>query len=84
MTTLRASDGANLGTFPAGRSPRGVIFGGSSIWVANSFDSTVRKLRASDGAKLGTFPTGATPAGVAFDGSSIWVANASGHSVSKL
>ncbi len=43
VTKLRASDGANLGTFPVGTRPLGVAFDGANIWVANSGSSTVSK-----------------------------------------
>ena len=55
VTKLRASDGANLGTFKVGIDPTGLAFDGANIWVANIGDNTVSKLRASDGATLGTF-----------------------------
>jgi DNA-binding beta-propeller fold protein YncE len=44
VTRLRASDGANLGTFSVGTGPAGVAFDGSSIWVANVGSDTVSKL----------------------------------------
>ena len=87
MTKLRASDGANLGTFPVGSVPEYLAFDGSNIWVANVNSTTVTKLRASDGTFLGTFVTGATAhgvAGVAFDGTNIWVANQNDNTVSKM
>jgi DNA-binding beta-propeller fold protein YncE len=43
VTKLRASDGANLGTFPVGTEPYGVAFDGANIWVANSISNTVSK-----------------------------------------
>ena len=61
MTKLRASDGANLGTFPVGDEPNGVAFDGANIWVANFGSDNVTKLRASDGTNLGTFPVGKWP-----------------------
>jgi hypothetical protein len=85
VTKLRASDGANLGTFTVGISPFGVAFDGASIWVTNNTPSgTVTKLRASDGATLGTFAVGSGPYGIVFDGANIWVTNQYSNSVSKL
>jgi outer membrane lipoprotein-sorting protein len=84
VTKLRASDGANLGTFPVGDFPVGVAFGGASIWVANALSDNVMKLRPSDGANLGTFPVGDQPSGMAFDGANVWVANENGNTVTKL
>ena len=46
VTKLRASDGAALGTFPAGPFPYGVAFDGANIWVVNREAIEVR------GAKL--------------------------------
>jgi hypothetical protein len=44
VTKLRASDGANLGTFTVGPNPMGVAFDGANIWVANEGSATVSKL----------------------------------------
>jgi len=84
VSKLRASDGANLGTFAVGAFPVGVAFDGANIWVANGTGASVSKLRASDGANLGTFAVGAVPLGVAFDGANIWVANFNSNDVTKL
>jgi YVTN family beta-propeller protein len=75
VTKLRASDGANLGSFPMGGSTAGIAFDGANIWVAVTASSIVFKLRASDGANLGSFPAGPNPGSVAFDGANIWVTN---------
>ena len=45
---------------------------GGSMWVANQFDGTVRKL-ASDCTRLGLFHVGTQPETLGFDGSNIWV-----------
>jgi hypothetical protein len=86
VTKIRASDGANLGTFAAttNANPMGIAFDGANIWVANSGSNNVTKLRASDGANLGTFAVGSYPNEIAFDGVNIWVTNANSDSVSKL
>jgi hypothetical protein len=44
VTKLRASDGANLGTFPVGSLPQGIAFDGANIWVANAGSNSVSKL----------------------------------------
>ena len=75
MTKLLASNGATVGTYPAGSSPDGVAFDGANIWVTNYGSSTVTKLLASTGAIVGTYPVGVYPDSVAFDGTNIWVAN---------
>jgi hypothetical protein len=84
VSKLRASDGANLGTFSAGNEPRGVAFDGVNIWVTNVGSGTVTKLRASDGANVGTFPVGNFPFAVTFDGANIWVTKPGSNLVSKL
>src|SRR5208282_5929591 len=84
VTKVRASDGAVLGTFVAGKDPRGVALDGDNIWVANLGDNTVRKLRASDGSGLGLYHVGSEPNGIAFDGANIWVANSGSNDVVKL
>ena len=80
VTKLRASDGTNLGTFPAGNGPTGIAYDGADMWVTNYYDGTVSKIRASDGKTLGTFAIGAQtyPGWLAFDGENIWVPNAKG------
>jgi len=44
VTKLRASDGANLGSFGVGTLPISLAFDGTSIWVANFGSGTVSKL----------------------------------------
>ena len=73
VTELRASDGANMGTFAVGQAPCGIAFDGTNVWVANHSGNTVTKLRASDGATTGTFIASGLPFGLAFDGANIWV-----------
>jgi DNA-binding beta-propeller fold protein YncE len=80
---LRASDGANLGTFVGFSSPRGIAFDGANVWVTNVNENNVTKLRVSDGLNLGVF-TVTDPFGIAFDGANIWVTNFGIGSVSKL
>ena len=81
---LRASDGANLGTFAVGSLPAEIAFDGSNVWVTNHGGNSVTKLKASDGSLVGTYAVGATPFGIAFDGTNIWVANGGSGSVTKL
>jgi len=79
---IRASDGADLGTFNVGSVPTSIAFDGANIWAANN--NSVTKLRWTDGALQGTYTVGTTPTGVAFDGANIWVTNNGSGSVSKL
>jgi uncharacterized protein (TIGR03437 family) len=81
-----------VGGFPVGwptggsSEPKGVVFDGTNIWVANFFTNNVTKLLASTGAILGTYSVGANnyPVGLAFDGSNIWVTNQGSNTVTKL
>src|SRR6266699_2137373 len=84
VTKVRASVGANLGTFAVGSEPDAIAFDGANLWVVNSTGSSVIKLRASDGTSLGTFAVGSVHDAIAFDGANIWVANAFTNTVSKL
>jgi hypothetical protein len=72
VTKLRASDGANLGTFNLGGASYGVAFDGTNLWFTNGLTDTVTELRPSDGAILGNFPVGQNPYDCIFDGTSIW------------
>jgi DNA-binding beta-propeller fold protein YncE len=44
VTKLRASDGANLGTFAVGTAPENLAFDGANIWVSNSASNALSKL----------------------------------------
>jgi len=55
VTKLRATDGANLGTFPVGPSPYDVEFNNGSIFVTNSDSNTVSQLDPSDGHLIATW-----------------------------
>lgn len=81
---LRASDGAQLGTFAVGSLPAEVAFDGANIWVTNHGGGNVSKLQANDGTLLGTYTVGSNPFGIAFDGANIWVANTTSGNVTKL
>src|SRR5262249_13942414 len=47
VTKLRASDGANLGTFPAGDSPERSVIVGDDIWITNRPANKLTRLRLS-------------------------------------
>jgi len=84
VAKIRASDGANLGSFPVGQQPSGMAYDGANIWVAAKNEDKVIKLRASDGQVLGTFLVGHGPFQLAFDGANIWVAQDGSNDVTKL
>lgn len=84
VTKLRASDGANLGTFVAGTErPQAIAFDGANIWVSNGEDNCLSRIRTSDGASVGGVCVGFSPQGIAFDGANMWVTH-SANSVTKL
>jgi hypothetical protein len=92
IVKLRASDGANLGSFDIGNTgtnpSQGIAFDGTNIWAANTGTNsapqhTVTKLSPS-GQILGTFTVGSAPEAMAFDGFSIWVSNNNSGTVSQL
>ena len=57
-----------------GKHPVALVFDGTNVWVANTFDDSLMKL-SPDGSVAGTFPVGKGPAALAFDGEHLWVAN---------
>ena len=57
-----------------GKHPVALLFDGSNVWVANTFDDSLMKL-SPDGSVVGTFPIGKGPDALAFDGEHLWVAN---------
>jgi hypothetical protein len=80
---VRASDGAVVGSFVAGKCA-GAVLDGVNIWVTNYAADSVTKFRASDGAILGRFLVGNSPGAILFDGTTIWVANAFSGTVMRL
>jgi hypothetical protein len=84
ITKLRASDGANLGTFTAGTErPLAIAFDGANMWVSNGEDNSVRKIRTSDGAMVGSVSIAFSPRGIAFDGANMWFTH-NANSVTKV
>jgi hypothetical protein len=71
-------------TFTTGSGPSGIVFDGSSMWIANGSGDTVTRLRPGDGQVLDTFPTPANPGWMAFDGANIWIAHFATGTVSKM
>ena len=72
--------------YSTGAGPKGVLFDGTNVWVANSTGSSVTKIKAATGKTVGTYalPANSGPVALAFDGTNIWTANSTGNSVSKL
>ena len=80
LTKLRASDGANMGTFTGGGVNEAgfAAFDGTNLWVIGN---ALRKLRPSDGQVLATFPI--TGQAIAFDGANLWVTDQNAPTVTK-
>ena len=83
VTKIRASDGAVLGTFPAGTSPAGIAFDGVHMWIANQDKQSVTKMLRLM-VRFGSARVGFSPFAVTFDGANIWVANLGDSSVTKV
>ena len=93
VTVINASSGAVV-TYPAGNSPDGIAFDGTSIWITNqvytgappfpmSTVCTVTQLRASDGSLVATHQVGERPQWVTAGGGYLWVTNGSDNTVSR-
>jgi hypothetical protein len=52
--------------------PWDIVFDGTSMWVADQGDNTLKKLDG-DGAIVGTVPIGGAPGHPVFDGANLWV-----------
>jgi YVTN family beta-propeller protein len=87
------SQGLAVVTYPAGDSPRSLVFDGEAIWVANFFDSTVSRLQATNcgvggadpcGRALGTYHVDNLPLSLAYDGRRLWVASALNGNLTQL
>jgi DNA-binding beta-propeller fold protein YncE len=83
VTKLRASDGANLGTFAARENPIAIAYDGTYIWVVNNSTNRVTKLSTS-GSPIQSVPVGSNPVAIAFDGTNIWVVNKGSNNVSRI
>jgi len=78
LTTIAA-----IGPVSNGIGPQALLFDGTSLWISNAGDNTVRKVDLNAGSQA-TCPVGNMPLGLAFDGTNIWVANVSDNTVTKL
>ncbi|ABF43436.1 conserved hypothetical protein [Candidatus Koribacter versatilis Ellin345] len=81
---LMLLDGSVNATIPVGLVPRGVIYDGHDVWVANSSSSSLSKIDWIDGGTTVTnYPVGKQPYALAFDGANVWAVNYGSNSVSK-
>jgi DNA-binding beta-propeller fold protein YncE len=89
VTVINATTG-KLVTYASGNNPDGIVFDGTSMWVANYAPATVTRIRASDGAILKTIPVGirgvSNPRLLAYDKVSkkIWVTVGGDNKVKKI
>src|SRR5688500_8553576 len=81
VTRLRAADGFNLGTFDVGDGAAGIIYDGSTLWVACHGDDSIVRV-STNGSIISTYATGNGPFSIAFDGVRVWVPNSGSDSVS--
>ena len=72
------------GTYSVGRSPRALVFDGTSVWVASYEDNIVQKINPSTGTIGNPIAVGYRPTALAFDGTSVWVANNGDKTVQKI
>jgi len=78
--------------YPAGDSPRSLLFDGESIWVAAFFDNAITRITATGcdatpdpcGKTLDTYPVDSAPVALATDGTSLWVASALNSSLARV
>jgi len=78
VTRLRRADEVNLGDFPVGLDPLGVVTDGNDVWVSNYGSASVTRVRAADGLAISTTAVPTGPLRMAFDGTNVWVASISG------
>ncbi len=64
-------------------SPAGILYDGSSVWVTDSGNATLRKLNSA-GAILQTVTVGQQPNFPIYDGANIWVPNSGDSTVSVV
>jgi predicted Ser/Thr protein kinase len=78
--------------YPAGDSPRSLLFDGQSMWVANFFDNAISQVTATGcdtspdpcGKSIHTFPVDTAPVALATDGASLWVASAANSTLTQV
>jgi hypothetical protein len=63
--------------------PNGMLYDGSSIWITDRDDATLKRLN-SNGTIAQSIPIGTYPLHPIFDGTNIWVPNNSGNSVTVV
>ena len=82
---LRASDGANVGTFFAnlGFSFGDIVFDGDIIWVGHE-PIGAYGLNPTDGSLIDSSYSGPQPRGMAFDGTYLWMATSTGNRVAQI
>lgn len=85
---ISPSDGSPVGqSIAVDFGPFGIVFDGTSIWVACAIANSVTRIRASDGTVQGGYlPVGSFPLAIAYDwvNKLIWTVNNQGGTVSRL
>lgn len=75
LRKIRLSDGADLGAFTAGGTPRQAATDGESVWVSNGPVESLTRIRASDGTILTALNVPGLPNHLRRFGNHIWLAN---------
>jgi DNA-binding SARP family transcriptional activator/DNA-binding beta-propeller fold protein YncE len=78
------ADGALHDAVPVGQTPKALIYGFGSLWVANSGERTVQRVNPKTREVIGTFEVGSNPTAIALSAQNVWVANGSDRSVSEI
>jgi DNA-binding beta-propeller fold protein YncE len=92
ILTRGAALAPRASVYPAGDSPRSIIFEGDSIWVADFFDNAITRVTATGcdaspdpcGKPIGTYPVDTAPVALASDGAWLWVASAANSTLTQM
>jgi streptogramin lyase len=71
----------DLNTF---QTDTGIVWDGSSMWIADSYDNVVFRVNPTSGAIAKAITVGTHPEYVAFDGTYLWVPNLDSNNVTKV
>ena len=78
------TDGALHDAVLVGQTPRALVYGFGSLWVANSGERTVQRVNPKTHEVIGTYEVGSNPTAIALSARNVWVANGSDSSVSEI
>ena len=84
VTKINTLTGKIVATVTVGVQPRGIVFDGSYIWVANGGDDNIMKIDIDSNEVVATVDVGDSPYGLCFDGTYLWVSNYQDGTISKV